>query len=157
MGARGWRFTHDGRGHPQIGNTGVADKPAAQDGYSQPYQQPTSAQVPAGQYSPEQLEFLRRSGKMPAAPVQQPTSAQVPQGQYSPEQLDFLRRAGKLPNAQAQPANAQGQYSESQLDFMRRKMEDQYQRPTTSWDSSTFEAAEGRRDGYRPYHNQRFN
>eukprot|EP00747_Dinoflagellata_sp_TGD_P196751 gnl/TRDRNA2_/TRDRNA2_67261_c0_seq2.p1 gnl/TRDRNA2_/TRDRNA2_67261_c0~~gnl/TRDRNA2_/TRDRNA2_67261_c0_seq2.p1 ORF type:complete len:463 (+),score=73.60 gnl/TRDRNA2_/TRDRNA2_67261_c0_seq2:69-1457(+) len=86
--AHGWRFTHDGRGHPKIdqqtvvGNTPVSVISSAQ-----------------GEYSQEQLEFMQRSGKMPNTPAQtqqQPTSSQ---GQYSPEQLEFLRRSGKQPNA----------------------------------------------------------
>jgi hypothetical protein len=173
---RSWN-TRDGRGHPKIGGTAVLEKPSL-GGFSQPsYQQPTSAQVPAGQYSPEQLEFLRRTGKMPSQPVQMDNGLKislerqfavvcnelscikidfiqdkdqngnsVSSEQYSPEQLEFLRRVGKLPTM-----------NEPQMDLMRRKMEDQYQRPTASSDSPTFEAAQGRRDGYsRPYKKQRF-
>eukprot|EP00747_Dinoflagellata_sp_TGD_P189011 gnl/TRDRNA2_/TRDRNA2_48808_c0_seq1.p1 gnl/TRDRNA2_/TRDRNA2_48808_c0~~gnl/TRDRNA2_/TRDRNA2_48808_c0_seq1.p1 ORF type:complete len:247 (+),score=29.70 gnl/TRDRNA2_/TRDRNA2_48808_c0_seq1:99-839(+) len=170
---RSWN-TRDGHGHARMGGTAVLEKPSP-GGYSQPsYQQHTSAQaqVPAGQYSPEQLEFLRRAGKMPSQPVQMDDELKIsmsPQGNravvckgetscieielgqnndrkhYSPEQLEFLRRTGKLPTM-----------NEPHLDFMRRKMQDQYQRPTMSWDSPTSEAAAGRRDGYRPYHKQRF-
>eukprot|EP00747_Dinoflagellata_sp_TGD_P129287 gnl/TRDRNA2_/TRDRNA2_174661_c0_seq1.p1 gnl/TRDRNA2_/TRDRNA2_174661_c0~~gnl/TRDRNA2_/TRDRNA2_174661_c0_seq1.p1 ORF type:complete len:266 (-),score=38.92 gnl/TRDRNA2_/TRDRNA2_174661_c0_seq1:589-1302(-) len=158
--AQGRFVTHDGLGHPGIGgNTAVVQNAPS---LSQPYQQPVSMQTPAGEYSPEQLEFMRRAGKMPSMeqPVQQSASVQVSQGQYSPEQLEFLRRAGKLPNSEPQhqqPSSTQGQYSESQLEFMRRRMENQYQQPTTSWDSPKPEAAQGRRDGYTPYQKQRFN
>eukprot|EP00747_Dinoflagellata_sp_TGD_P044661 gnl/TRDRNA2_/TRDRNA2_143399_c0_seq1.p1 gnl/TRDRNA2_/TRDRNA2_143399_c0~~gnl/TRDRNA2_/TRDRNA2_143399_c0_seq1.p1 ORF type:complete len:233 (-),score=29.48 gnl/TRDRNA2_/TRDRNA2_143399_c0_seq1:272-970(-) len=153
--AHGWRFTHDGKGHPGIGQT--VHGMVADAGYAPSYQPSSSAPVPAGQFSPEQLEFMRRSGKLPSLeqPVQQAASAQVSDGQYSPEQLEFMRRAGKMPNSQPQPTSAQGQYSQTQLDFMRRKMEDQYSPPTTSWDSAADDSA-GRRDGYRAYHSQRF-
>eukprot|EP00747_Dinoflagellata_sp_TGD_P129288 gnl/TRDRNA2_/TRDRNA2_174661_c0_seq2.p1 gnl/TRDRNA2_/TRDRNA2_174661_c0~~gnl/TRDRNA2_/TRDRNA2_174661_c0_seq2.p1 ORF type:complete len:255 (-),score=34.96 gnl/TRDRNA2_/TRDRNA2_174661_c0_seq2:460-1140(-) len=147
--ANSWRFTHDGRGHPQIGaKTAVMEKTPAQ-----------------GQYSPEQLELLQRASKaLQEQSYQQPANSQPTstQGKYSPEQLAFLRRAGKLPSEQEQqeqqqqPTSAQGQYSESQLAFMRRKMEQQYKRPVTaSWETPAAESV-GRRDGYSRYSAQKF-
>merc|ERR1719487_2841121 len=86
---------------PKQGNPGGSG--SSQQTY-QPvqYQQPTSAQPVPGQFSEEQLAFLRRTGRAPAQPQSQPASAQPAAGQYSAEQLAFMQRAGKVPGGQPQ-------------------------------------------------------